>query len=147
MAQPTSLLPPIIVSEKSGVVFSLESVEAVIDYVRRHPELNNWEALRETAFIAAAVPSAENVAALRALALQAFAAVKRLNPYAEAGQREAWARGYACYEHQDESCNRAFSTLWAELPEALRAAAADGWTSAVADGGQEPRPGLAFPTA
>ncbi len=65
--------PPIVVSEKQGVTFSLSTVEQVIDYVRRFDSGEaNWQALRDAAFVAAAVPSVENLATLRELAERAF---------------------------------------------------------------------------
>jgi hypothetical protein len=64
--------PPIVVSEQHGVVFSLSTVEQVIDYVRRHGADRDWKELRDAAFVAAAVPSDENMATLRELAARAF---------------------------------------------------------------------------
>jgi hypothetical protein len=68
--------PPIVVSEKPGASFSLSTVDQVIDYVRRHGEGRNWQELRDAAFIAAAVPSDENLASLRELAARAFKAFR-----------------------------------------------------------------------
>src|SRR3569623_254447 len=69
----TPIVPPIIVSETNGEVFTLSTVEHVIEYVRRRDNgAANWARLRDGAFVAAAVPSAENIEALRVLAGNAF---------------------------------------------------------------------------
>jgi hypothetical protein len=68
--------PPIVVSEKPGASFNLSTVEQVIDYVRRHRDGRNWNELRDAAFVAAAVPSEENLATLRELAARAFKALR-----------------------------------------------------------------------
>jgi hypothetical protein len=73
MPDRTKLSPPIFVARRSGVTFELSSVEEVIDYVQRHdPEGADWPALRDAAFVAAAVPSQENIDTLRRLAADAF---------------------------------------------------------------------------
>jgi hypothetical protein len=73
MAQPVKIVPPIFVRSASGVTFTLGSVEAVIDFVRLNEPGSAWQRLREAAFIAVAVPSAENIEVLRVLAGEAFA--------------------------------------------------------------------------
>jgi hypothetical protein len=73
MPQESNLSPPIFVGTRSGVTFSLTSVAQLIDYVQRHdPEGAEWPALRNAAFIAAAVPSPENIATLRRMAADAW---------------------------------------------------------------------------
>ena len=52
------------------------SVEQVIDHVRLHGAERNWNELRDAAFVAAAVPSDENLATLRELAAKAFKALR-----------------------------------------------------------------------
>jgi hypothetical protein len=76
MPQEIQIDPPIVVSEKPGASFSLSTVDQVIDYVRRHGAERNWNELREAAFVAAAVPSDENMASLRELAAKAFKALR-----------------------------------------------------------------------
>ena len=44
----------------------------MIEYVRRQEHQTDWEKLRDAAFVAAAVPSAENIAELRRLADEAM---------------------------------------------------------------------------
>ena len=72
VAAMTAIEPPIVVSEKPGAAFGLSTVEQVIEYVRLHGVDQDWKDLREAAFIAAAVSSAENLATLRRLAALAF---------------------------------------------------------------------------
>lgn len=73
MPKGIQLDPPICVRERSGATFTLSSIDALIDYVRRTDTgENSWKALRHAAFIAAAVPSPENVDALRHAAADAF---------------------------------------------------------------------------
>ena len=76
MARGIQIDPPIVVSEKPGASFSLSTVDQVIDYVRRHGAGRNWDELRDAAFVAAAVPSDENLATLRELAAKAFKALR-----------------------------------------------------------------------
>src|SRR5262249_53662961 len=66
--------PPIFVRKRSGVTFALPTVEELIDYVRRNEAGEEWRDLRDAAFVAAALPSAENIEILRRLADEAFAA-------------------------------------------------------------------------
>jgi hypothetical protein len=69
----TNLSPPIFVGTKSGVTYSLSTVAQLIDYVQRHdPGGAEWPALRDAAFVAAAVPSPENIDTLRRLAREAW---------------------------------------------------------------------------
>jgi hypothetical protein len=75
MAAPTRISPPTFVKRKSGMTFALSSVEDVTDYIKRHDtDGAEWDALRSVAFVAAAVPSDENIEGLRALAIEAFGA-------------------------------------------------------------------------
>jgi len=64
--------PPILVHEISGTPTRLSTVEQVIDYVQRRRNDQGWEKLRDAAFIAAAVPSSENIEAMREIALVVF---------------------------------------------------------------------------
>jgi hypothetical protein len=69
MNRETPIDPPIVVQMFSGSL-TLSTVEQVIDYVRRHSDYHRWVELREAAFVAAAVPSAQNIDALRRIALE-----------------------------------------------------------------------------
>jgi len=69
----TMIEPPIVFTDGAGpTTTTLSTVEEVIEYVRRRPEQVGWRRLRDAAFIAAAIPSAENIQALRDLAGEAF---------------------------------------------------------------------------
>ncbi len=68
--------PPIFVSERSGVTFALSSVEQVIDFARRRGPGAEWRELRTAAFVAVAVPSHENIEAVRLLAVEAFESLR-----------------------------------------------------------------------
>jgi len=76
MARGIPIDPPIVVSERPGASFSLSTVEQVIDYVRRHGVDRNWNDFRDAAFVAAAVPSDENLVTLRQHAARAFKAFR-----------------------------------------------------------------------
>jgi hypothetical protein len=74
MPDRVKLDPPIIVQTKCGAPFALANVGELIELVRRlGGDGEIWARLRETAFVAAAVPSPENIEALRVLAAEAFA--------------------------------------------------------------------------
>ncbi len=72
MSYATQINPPIIFQEASGTPTELRSVEEVIEFVGRRANREDLETLREAAFIAAAVPSAENIETLRNLAAEAL---------------------------------------------------------------------------
>ena len=55
------------------------------------------------------------------------------NPYTDPAERDAWARGYACYRPQTRDGGDAFTALWATLDKVARTAAYDGWVCAVID--------------
>lgn len=64
----TKIEPPITVNGAGGAIEVLSTVADVIHYVRRHDTgASSWHALRDAAFVAAAVPSDEHIAALREL--------------------------------------------------------------------------------
>ncbi len=64
----TKIDPPIVAREPNGEVTLLSTVEHVMDYVRRQPDQIGLARLRDAAFVAAAVPSPENIDTLRQLA-------------------------------------------------------------------------------
>jgi len=74
MTRGIQIEPPIVVGGGSGVVFTLSTIEQVIDFVRRHPHYSRMEELRDACFVAAAVPSPENIEKLRKLTQEAFRA-------------------------------------------------------------------------
>jgi hypothetical protein len=76
MAEEVKINPPIFVCKRSGVSFELSTVGQVIDFVRRNEPGETWRELLAAAFIAAAVPSEENIDTLRALAAEAFESLK-----------------------------------------------------------------------
>jgi hypothetical protein len=68
----TAIDPPIVVSGYAGATFDISTVEQMIDFLRRYDGQQPWTRIRNAAFVAAAVPSWENIDALRALADLAF---------------------------------------------------------------------------
>jgi hypothetical protein len=72
MPRGIEIKPPIVVTAKGGNLFTLSTVEQVIDFVRRNEMGRQWSALRDFAFVVAAVPSPENIDTLRKLAAEAF---------------------------------------------------------------------------
>ena len=59
--------PPIVFRDASGALRSLSTVEQLIDFLRRQRH-EPWSELRDAAFVAAALPSRENIETLRRLA-------------------------------------------------------------------------------
>jgi hypothetical protein len=66
----TPIEPPIVAREPRGKSVELSTIEDVIEYVRRREE-KGWNELRDAAFVAAAIPSPENIQELRRLVLKA----------------------------------------------------------------------------
>ncbi len=64
----TAIHPPIVVPGTKGKRLELSTVQQVIDYLRRRDDDQTLAKLRDAAFIAAAVPTAENIETLRSLA-------------------------------------------------------------------------------
>jgi len=64
----TAIHPPIVVPAMRGKRLELSTVQQVIDYLRRRDDDETLAKLRDAAFIAAAMPSTENIETLRALA-------------------------------------------------------------------------------
>src|SRR3954465_3357504 len=73
MRTETPIDPPLTITERSGQTFTLTSVGQLIECIRRRDSGEfNWRDVRRAAFVAAAIPSLENVQALRKAAAQAF---------------------------------------------------------------------------
>jgi hypothetical protein len=70
----TKIDPPIVVSVAEGDPVALSTIEQVIDYVRLQTHRIDLKELRDAAFVAAAIPSAENIETLRRLTDTAFRA-------------------------------------------------------------------------
>lgn len=64
--------PPIPARLGPGGAVSLDTIESVMHFIRRHDPNDGWQ-VREAAFVAAAVPSDENIDALRKAFAAAFA--------------------------------------------------------------------------